>query len=118
MKRRVQCLVAFAAAAVMAPAAAFAHAELVSSIPAQNGALPAGAKEISLTFDEAVKPVSCKVTDDAGKEADVVGKPTAKGENLRVPLKAVLPAGKYSLTCRVVGPDSHAVNDSLKFVVN
>ena len=103
---------------VFAPSVAFAHAEVVSSVPAENGPLAAGAKEIALTFDEDVKPVSCKLADEAGKDAAMIGKPAAKGATLHVPLNGALPVGKYNLTCRVVGPDSHAVNGSLKFVVN
>lgn len=105
-----------AVAGLMAPATCFAHAWLESSVPAQNGTLTA--KEIALTFDEAIKPVSCKITDAAGKDAPVVGKLAAKGVNLTVPLTGILAAGKYNLTCRVVGPDSHPVNNSLSFVVN
>jgi methionine-rich copper-binding protein CopC len=103
---------------LMAPTAAFAHAWLESSVPAQDGALAAAAKDIALTFDEDIKPVSCKITDVGGKDMAATGKPVAKGVHLTVPLTAALAAGKYSLTCRVVGPDSHPVNNSLSFVVN
>ena len=115
MERAATFLAALAVSGLIAPGA-FAHAWLESSVPAANGVL--AAKEIALTFDEAIKPVSCKITDATGKDTPVVGKLAAKGVNLTVPLTATLAAGTYTLTCRVVGPDSHPVNNSLSFVVN
>lgn len=117
MARAATFLAVIAVSSVMAPAA-YAHAWLESSVPAQNGVLVPGSKEIALTFDEAIKPVSCKIVDQAGKDMAVIGKLAAKGVNLTVPLTAALAAGKYNLTCRVVGPDSHPVNNTLSFVVN
>ena len=107
------------AAAVTAvwPGLAMAHAWLESSVPAANGTLAPTAKEITLTFDEDVKPVSCKMANEAGKDASAFGKLSAEGVTLHVPLTARPAAGKYKLTCRVVGPDTHAVNGTLDFVV-
>ena len=117
MERAAKFLAVLVVSSLMMPAA-YAHAWLESSVPAQNGALPGSAKEIALTFDEAIKPVSCKIADQTGKDMAVIGKLAAKGVNLTVPLTAALAAGKYNLTCRVVGPDSHPVNNTLSFVVN
>jgi methionine-rich copper-binding protein CopC len=47
-----------------------------------------------------------------------IGKPHADGVVLHVPIQKALPAGKYSLECRVVGPDSHPVNNTLTFAVS
>lgn len=99
------------------PAAAFAHAELVQSDPAKDGTLPASAKEITLTFDEAVQPAACKLTSE-GKDVTGLGKPHADGMVLHVPIEKPLVAGKYSLGCRVVGPDSHPINSTLTFAVS
>lgn len=117
MRRAAKVLAVLVVSGLISPAA-FAHAWLESSVPPQNGALAPAAKEIDLTFDEAIKPVSCKIADQAGKDMAVIGKLAAKGVNLTVPLTAALAAGKYNLTCRVVGPDSHPVNNTLSFVVN
>lgn len=116
VSRLIKTAAAFAALAVCT-GTALAHAWLESSVPAANGALAPDSKEITLTFDEVVKPVSCKLTDSAGKEAAVLGKASASGETLHVPLTARPAPGKYSLTCRVVGPDTHAVNGALSFIV-
>ncbi len=117
MTRPITSAALSALLAVVCPGAALAHAWLESSVPAANGTLAPDSKEITLTFDEDVKPVSCKLIDGAGKEAAVLGKAHAAGETLHVPLVGRPMPGKYSLTCRVVGPDTHAVNGALNFVV-
>lgn len=111
-------LIASVAAFLMAPAAAFAHAELVKSDPAKDGMLPASAKEITLTFEEAVKPATCKLMMSDGMSMANIGKPHADGVVVHVPIVKALMAGKYSLDCRVVGPDGHTVNNTLTFAVS
>jgi methionine-rich copper-binding protein CopC len=115
---KFQVIVSTVAAALLAPTIAFAHAELVKSDPAKDGTLSAAAKEITLTFEEAVKPASCKLTMSDGMSMANIGKPHAEGLVIHVPISKALPAGKYSLECRVVGPDSHPVNNTLTFVVS
>ncbi len=111
--------IAAAVAAVLAmPTAALAHAELVKSDPSQDGTLVASAKEITFTFNEAVKPAMCKLTGSDGTEVSNLGKPHADGMVLHIPIAKALAAGKYSLGCRVVGPDSHPINESISFVVS
>lgn len=110
-------LAAAAVAACSLPAAAFAHAELVKSDPAADGTLTASAKEITFTFNESVKPAACKLTQD-GKEVESLGKPRADGMVLHIPIAKALADGHYSLGCRVVGPDSHPINETISFVVS
>lgn len=111
--RKYLAQVAFTVA--FAPALAFAHAELVKSEPANDGTLAAAAKEITLTFDEAVQPATCKLTMADGMDVASIGKPHADGMVLHVPIAKPLAAGRYSLGCRVVGPDSHPINSSISF---
>lgn len=111
--RKYLTQVAFAVA--LAPTLAFAHAELVKSEPANDGTLAATAKEITLTFDEAVQPATCKLTMADGMDVANIGKPHADGMVLHVPIAKPLTAGRYSLGCRVVGPDSHPINSSISF---
>lgn len=109
---------AAAIAAVCAlPAAALAHAELVKSEPIADGVLMASAKEVTFTFNESVKPAMCKLTLDS-KEVSSLGKPHADGTVLHIPIEKVLANGRYTLACRVVGPDSHPMNESISFVVS
>lgn len=115
---KAHIIVTSVAALLMVPATAFAHAELVKSEPAKDGMLPASAKEITLTFDEAVKPATCKLTMSDGMNATGLGKPHAEGMVLHIPIEKALADGKYNLECRVVGPDSHPINSSLTFAVS
>lgn len=103
-------------ALALVPALAQGHAKIASSSPPENGTLAASAKEISLKFTEAVKVVRCVLKDDSGKEVKP-GSVMAHGEMLHVALAAPLPAAKYALACRVVGADSHPVENTLNFVV-
>ena len=115
---KIQALAVAFAAMLSMSGTAFAHAELVKSEPAKDGILLAAAKEITLTFDEAVQPATCKLTSGDGKDVTGLGKPHADGMVLHVPIEKSLAAGKYSLGCRVVGPDSHPINSTLSFAVS
>lgn len=115
--RKFQLICAAVATALLVPTLALAHAELVKSDPVKDGTLLTSGKEITLTFEEAVKPASCKLTMADGMVMANIGKPRADGMMIHVPISKALPAGKYSLECRVVGPDSHAVNNTLTFAV-
>ncbi len=100
------------------PGSAFAHAELIKSEPAADGTLAAGAKEILFTYDEEIQPATCKLTTPDGKDVANLGKPHAEGVVLHIPIAKMLPAGRYSVACRVVGPDSHPINSSVSFVLS
>lgn len=118
MTKMKSYVAAAAIAAVCAlPTAAFAHAELVKSDPSADGVLMASAKEVTFTFDESVKPAMCKLTLD-GQEVSSLGKPHADGVVLHIPIEKTLANGRYTLGCRVVGPDSHPINESISFVVS
>ncbi len=103
---------------IFLPAAAYAHAELLKSEPAKDGTLAASAKEIVFTYEEKITPASCKLTTADGKEVASLGKPHADGTVLHIPIAKPLAGGKYSIGCRVVGPDSHPVNESISFAVS
>lgn len=100
------------------PTAAYAHAELVKSDPAADGTLLALAKEITFTFNERIQPAMCKLTTPDGKEVSSLGKPHADGMVLHIPIAKALADGRYSIGCRVVGPDSHPITESISFVVS
>lgn len=102
--------------ALMAAQGAFAHAKLLLSAPAKDaaGASPA---EIVLTFSEAVTPASVTLADQDGHEVKSLGAARAEGAALHVPVTAKLVPGRYTLTYRIAGADTHAVNGALTFVV-
>ena len=95
---------------------AFAHAKLLSSVPAKDaeGATPA---EIVLTFNEAVTPAVVTLADQAGHEIKTVGAPRAEDATLHVPVTGKLAPGHYTLSYRIAGADTHVVNGTLTFVV-
>lgn len=103
-------------AVAMSSADAFAHAKLMSSAPAKDasGASPA---EIVLTFSEAVTPAIVTLADQGGAEVKSLGAARADGAMLHVPVTGKLAPGRYTLTYRVAGADTHAVNGALTFVV-
>ncbi len=107
-----------ASVGILLPAAAYAHAELLKSEPAKDGVLAASAKEIVFTYEENITPAACKLTAADGKEVASLGKPHADGAVLHIPIAKPLPGGKYSIGCRVVGPDSHPVSESVSFAVS
>jgi copper resistance protein C len=113
--------VAFAAALLLFPASAFAHAELVSANPPVNGTVQAAPKEISITFSEAVeaKFSTIEVLDERAQRLDQ-GKPEAAPNDpktLRVMVKA-LRAGTYRVNWHVVSSDdSHKTKGTYEFTV-
>jgi methionine-rich copper-binding protein CopC len=113
--------VAFAAALLLFPASAFAHAELVSANPPVNGTVQAAPKEISITFSEAVeaKFSTIEVLDDKAQRFEE-GKPEAAPNDpktLRVMVKE-LRAGTYRVNWHVVSSDdSHKTKGTYEFTV-
>jgi methionine-rich copper-binding protein CopC len=94
---------------------AVAHARLTLAVPAADSVVAAAPATISLTFNETVMLITCKVVDAEGRE---VGEPAmADGKTVRVPLKAGLGAGRYSVNYRVAGDDGHAMNGTMSFTV-
>lgn len=114
MFRRVFLVTGFATA--MWASEAFAHAKLLSSAPAKDvaGASPA---EIVLTFSEAVSPAAITLADQGGGEVKSLGAARGEGSTLHVPVIGKLAPGRYTLSYRVAGADTHAVNGALTFVV-
>lgn len=108
------CLGVFASG--IAASDALAHAKLLSSLPAKDaeGAAPA---EIVLTFSEAVTPAVVTLAGEDGREIKAVGTPRADGATLHVPVTSKLAPGRYTLSYRIAGADTHAVNGTLTFVV-
>ncbi len=106
-----------ALAALMLPTQAEAHARLTTSTPADNGAVAADAKELTLVFDELIRQASCTAVDGQGRQAAILGLVLPEREKVHVALKAPVAAGSYVLNCSVAGPDGHQVPATLKFSV-
>jgi methionine-rich copper-binding protein CopC len=95
---------------------AFAHAKLMSSMPAKDaeGASPA---DIVLTFSEPITPAVVTLSDQEGHDVKTIGTPRADTNTLHLPVTGKLAPGHYTVTYRIAGADTHVVNGTLTFVV-
>jgi len=119
VKRRA-VTIAVAAGALAFPAAAFAHAALLRTVPQASGTVNTAPKEVQLTYSEAVEPrfAIVSVTDAAAKQ-ETAGPPhrsAANPDTLVVPLKQ-LPEGWYLVYWRVISVDGHPVRGAFTFAV-
>jgi len=109
------------AIAVLAPAPrVFAHAALVSSVPAANAVLESGPPTIELAFDEAVDPRLSDI-ELYGQDAKLIptGTPQA-GSGGEATVQASVPKigdGVYVVVWRVPSVDGHVVDGVFTFQV-
>ncbi len=112
--------IAVALAALLAPAAASAHAYLVRTVPTASGVLDSAPSTVSLTFDEAVEPrfAIVSVTDASGTQhaTAAVHRSSADPDTLVVPLNR-LPQGWYLVYWRAISVDGHPVQGAFTFAV-
>jgi copper transport protein len=96
---------------------ALAHAQLVSSNPAEGAVLQNAPDRILFTFDEPVRgvPGGIQVFNPQGSLAEA--KPNVKGAELEVILSAPLGNGTTVITWRVVSNDGHPISGALTFSV-
>jgi copper transport protein len=95
---------------------AAAHAELLSTTPANGDQLTRPPSEIQMTFSESVNLV-----DDGIRLVDHVGatvptpEPTVDAQTVTLPMPADLPEGPYIVTWRVVSSDGHPISGAFSF---
>ena len=116
---RAFLLLIFALMALLAPAsAASAHAALLTSNPAPGSIVGSSPTEITVTFSEAISPVTGRVQVLAPDGKRISGTATASGAVLHIPVrKADNPLGTYLVSYRVISADSHPVGGGLTFSV-
>jgi copper transport protein len=95
--------------------AAWAHATLVSSEPADGSVLTLPPKMVQLNFNEGVTPAVIGVIDAGGKARDVATR--AVGQSVLIVLPDDLPIGTQIVSYRVVSQDGHPVAGSLVFSI-
>ena len=118
--RRGALLTAVAAAALVLPAAAWAHAALLRTVPEASRTINTAPPEVRLTYSEPIEPrfAIVSVTDAAGRQvtsgppADAPGSP----QTLVTPLEHV-PEGWYLVFWRVISADGHPVRGAFTFAV-
>lgn len=96
---------------------ALAHSELKSSDPARGASLATPPTQIKLTFSGPVTLADDNPIQITGPEnaSWTVGRAEVAGTVVTAPVKAVGPAGEYTLRYKVTFEDSHAASGSVKF---
>ena len=111
-----------AAALVLAamPAAATAHAVLVTSVPASRAVLAQPPTRVELEFSERLEPAysTLSVWNDRGERVDGNGVPVVAASGRRLVLVVpVLEPGRYIVRYRVLSVDGHVVDASVPFTI-
>ena len=118
--RRAAVLSAVAAAALALPAAAWAHAALLHTVPEASGTVNVAPPEVQLTYSEPIEPrfAIVSVTDAAGRQVTSGQPASAPGspQTLVTPLEHV-PEGWYLVFWRVISADGHPVRGAFTFAV-
>jgi copper transport protein len=117
--RRV-ALAAACAAALAAPASAWAHAALVRTVPSASGTVNTPPTQVALTFTEAVEPrfaiVSVTNASATQQTAATPARSASDPDTLVTPLKR-LRQGWYLVYWRVISADGHPVRGAFTFAV-
>jgi copper transport protein len=113
-------LMAVAAAAVALPAAAWAHAALLRTVPEASRTVNTAPPEVRLTYSEPIESrfAIVSVTDAAGEQVTSGHPAAAPGspQTLATPLRQV-PEGWYLVFWRVISADGHPVRGAFTFAV-
>src|SRR3954468_24288938 len=112
---RVLASLAALLSALCIASAAWAHATLLSSEPADGSVLTAPPKMVQLHFTEGVPPAGIGVIEAAGKTRDVATR--AVGQSVLIVLPDDLPQGTQIVSYRVVSHDGHPVAGSMVFSI-
>jgi copper transport protein len=95
--------------------AAWAHATLLSSEPADGSVLTLPPKMVQLHFNESIAPAVIGLIDAAGMARDVATR--AVGQSVLIVLPDDLPQGTQIVSYRVVSQDGHPVAGSMVFSI-
>jgi copper transport protein len=113
------CAAAFAAAHLVHPAVAWAHARLKKSEPSAASRLKTPPREIRLWFTEKPEVALTKVSiaDSAGHPVAVeaAATDTAGPMTVRVPIAGALTSGRYTVKWSTVAVDGHPLNGTFTF---
>jgi copper resistance protein C len=96
---------------------ALAHTALTSSAPAAGAEVPGLVREVSLEFNAAVRLTAVIVADAAGNRYAVAAVPQEPAAQFLLAIVEPLPAGRYVLSWRAVGADTHIVSGDIPFTV-
>lgn len=121
MKRATLWAVLAVLCTILLPKAAFAHAYIVQSTPAENQELKKAPEEIKIEFNEAIQNGfhSITVRNSSGERVDS-GKTEIDPQNAKimtVKLKPKLKDDIYSAEWRAVSADGHPVSGTIPFSI-
>ncbi|OBB89786.1 copper resistance CopC family protein [Mycobacterium sp. 852002-40037_SCH5390672] len=102
-------------ATLTAPVAS-AHATRVSTDPPADAVLATGPQRVSATFNEQLQTTFVAMT-VVGPDGNgwSTGEPTVQGAVVGIALRALGPAGTYTVNYRVTSADGHVVSGSWSF---
>jgi len=101
---------------VILPSAAFAHASLTGSEPADGAVLAQSPAELTLSFNEPVEPLTIRIVEQNGT-AIAIENIRSDGPNLILTPPAALADGAHVVSWRVISADGHPVGGSYTFWV-
>ncbi len=109
-------LAAMTLAATITAQVASAHATRVSADPADNAVLTTSPERVSATFNERLQTTFVAMT-VVGPDGNVwsTGEPTVQGAVVSMGMRALGPAGSYTVNYRVTSADGHVVSGSWSF---
>lgn len=118
--RVVSVLLAVVALLLAAPGPASAHATLLFTTPAVDGAVPTSPVEIQLVFDQSVVPSSSGITlTDTDDDEVSLGEVASGhgGQTVTVPVMATLATGEYVVEWFVTAADGDTMTGTFHFAV-
>lgn len=95
---------------------ALAHAELTSSNPADGASLDSAPRQLELTFNAPVSPEEITVEGPQGTSW-TVDQIAVEGATVTVPVRAVGPAGPYTISYRALSEDGDVVAGTVRFTM-
>jgi copper transport protein len=117
VQRAARLIVLIVGAALLAPATAFAHANLVRTNPSDRAVLARSPARLLVVLDDGVRVAPGNAAIRNGDGSILAGKPEAHGKTLVLPLRKGLGNGDYSVRWSVVSEDGHIVQGVLAFAI-
>jgi copper transport protein len=117
VQRAAGLIVLAVCAALAVPAGASAHANLVSTTPADRAVLAQAPERVVVRFDDDVRVAPGNAAVRNGDGSILGGKPAAHGKTLVLPLRTNLGQDDYSVRWSAVSDDGHVVQGVIAFGV-
>lgn len=97
---------------------AVAHNELIGSDPPDGATLATSPSQVSLTFDLPLRPGFSTVTVTGPHSSQwQAGPPAEAGAVVSAPVRALGPAGQYTIAYQVLSADGHPVRGAVRFTL-